>query len=83
MVNIFSNIGKPMEMIGTYIGKNTAALRSGHEYKFNMQIQPTTGYWEVLFQEPNITGCFSCIDALYENFIHLKMIMPDGHIVAF
>lgn len=80
---MFSANGKPMTMLGTYVGTSSASLRAGHEYKFDMQVQPSTGYWEVVFSDLGVKGLFSCIDALYKSFIHLKMIMPDGHVVAF
>lgn len=80
---MFSNLGKPMEMIGTYVGGKSPTLRPGHEYKFKLSIDPNNGYWDAVFQEPKMHATFSCMDALYENFIHMKMIMADGHIVAF
>lgn len=80
---MFSNLGKPMKMIGTYVGGKSPTLRTGHEYKFTLSIDPGSGYWSAAFQEPKMHATFSCMDALYENFMHMKMIMPDGHIVAF
>lgn len=80
---MFSNTGKPMTLLGTYVGSGSPCLRPGHEYKFSMRVQPLTGYWEAMFMEPQIKGIFSCIDALYKNFMHIRMVMEDGHIVAF
>ena len=84
MITMFSNNGKPLAMIGVYTGANTnSGLRSGHEYRFDMHIDNGSGYWIVDFAEPQLRAMFSCIDAIYQYFIKLRMIMPDGHVAAF
>lgn len=84
MITMFSNNGKPLVMIGVYTGANTnSGLRSGHEYRFDMHIDNDSGYWIVDFAELQLRAMFSCIDAIYQCFIKLRMIMPDGHVAAF
>ena len=84
MIIMFSNNGKPISMIGVYTGANTnSGLKSGHEYRFDMYVDRESGYWVVEFAEPQLRAMFSCIDAIYQCFIKLRMIMPDGHVAAF